>query len=160
MQHCLHCADPRSSGLNVPSLWVVAEQEIDASIADYLWFPTDQKPLQQLMKDWVGGKDFYDINAYVIGPFFAFVLGAVGVVIGGIIKRRSLVAPIMGAVAGFWMTWTYLTQPVYKYGLNYGLHVAVAIALLVVSVATLALYIAEKIMITRERNKKYKQYRQ
>lgn len=143
--------------------WVIAEQEIDASIADYLWFPTDQEALESMMKEWTGitkKSDFIAVkNDIVLGLFFSFVLGAVGVVVGGVVKRRSVVAPLMGAVAGVAMTITYLTQVVFTYGQNYGLHLAVAVVTAVVCLFTLALYVAQKVYQTREKNKKYKQYR-
>ena len=144
--------------------WVIPEQEIDASISGYLWFPTDHEALEDAIKDWNGiskKTDYNELkNDIVLGLFFSFVLGAVGVVVGGVIKRKSIVAPLFGAVAGVWMTVLYLTQVAFTYGQNYGLHVAVAIVTAVVSVGTLALYAAQKIYKTREKNKKYKQYRQ
>lgn len=144
--------------------WVFAEQEIDASIADYLWFPTDLENLEDMMKDWTGltkKADFVAMkNDMVLPLFFSFVLSAVAFVIGGIIKRRTIVAPLMGAVSGVWMTVALLTQTVFSYGQNFGLVVAVAAVTGVVCVATLGLYVAQKIYQTREKNKKYKQYRQ
>lgn len=146
--------------------WVIPEQEIDASIADYLWFPTDHEALEDAIKDWNGlskKADYVELkNDIVLGLFFSFVLGAVGVVIGGVIKRKTIVAPLFGAVAGVWMTALYVSQVAFSaaYVQNYGLHLAVAVVTAVASVGTLALYVAQKIYQTREKNKKYKQYRQ
>lgn len=143
--------------------WVFAEQEVDASICDYLWFPTDEEVLEDMMKDWTGlskKSDFVEYkNDVVVGLFFSFVLGCVGVVLGGVIKRKSILAPLFGAVAGLWMTYGFLTKVIYSYGQNYALHLAVAAVTGIVSLATLGLYAAQKIQKAREKNLKYKQYR-
>ena len=143
--------------------WVFAEQEVNASISDYLWFPTDEAELEGMMKDWTGlskKSDFVEYtNDVVLGLFFSFVLGSIGVVLGGVIKNKSILAPLFGAVAGLWMTYGLLTKEIFTYGQNYMLHVVVAAVTGFVCLATLGLYIAHKIHLTREKNKKYKQYR-
>lgn len=143
--------------------WVLPEVEDSASVAGYLWWPTDHEGLQDMLKDWTGlskKADFVEwTNDIVLGLFFSFVLSAVGAVIGGVIKKKSIVAPLFGAVSGVWMTVLFLTQDVFTYGQNYGLQVAVALVTGFVCVATLGLYIAHKAVKTHEKNLKYKQYR-
>lgn len=137
--------------------WVVPEKEIDASMSDYLWMTWQQKDLEKQMKDWVGGKDNYFINNYIAALFFGFV-GAAIAVIAGIIKRKSLWAPIMGFLAGGWMLWGLLTQPVFKYGVNYSTQLYIAIAVFAASLGTIVLNIVVKMVENYKKNEKYRQF--
>ena len=137
--------------------WVVPEKEIDASMVDYLWMTWKEKDLEKQMKDWVGGKDNYLMNNYIATLFFGFVPAALAVIVG-IIKRKSLWAPIMGFLAGGWMVWGLATQAVFKYGVNYTTQLAIAIAVLVASLGTIVLKLLLKMVENHKKNEKYRQF--
>lgn len=139
--------------------WVYPEKEVDASMSDYLWFTWEQKDLEKLMKEWVGGKDNYMGNSYIAALFFGFVFGAIAV-IAGALKRKTLWGPIMGFAAGGWMVWGLATQPVFQaqYVQNYGLHFGIALAVFLVCTATLVLNIVVKLVENYKKNEKYRQF--
>lgn len=137
--------------------WVFPEKEVETSLVDYLWFTTEHPGMEKLIKQWTGIKKIQEImNSYIIGLFFGFVVGCVAIIFG-IIKRKLLIAPVLGVVASGWMVWGLTSQIGFKYG-NYKPILIVSIVALVACVANIVMNIVVKMVQSYKKNAKYREF--
>lgn len=112
--------------------WNTGEQTV--SINSYVWMPSDQRALETYFADTLGEK--VDINSVVTAPVFLLLLGALGAVLS-IFKGQSAFGSLLGIPFGIVGIWGYATCPVLRLGSMWGLHLALCIAALVLSVGAL-----------------------
>ena len=137
--------------------WVFPEKEVETSLVDYLWFTTEHPGMEKLIKQWTGVKKIYEVmNSYIATLFFGFVFGCLGIIFG-IIKRKLLVAPILGFAASGWMIWGLTTQICFKYG-NYKPILAVSIVVMVACVADVVMHAVVKMVQSYKKNAKYREF--
>ena len=112
--------------------WNTGEQTV--SINSYVWMPSGQTKLEAYFADALGEK--VDINSVVTAPVLLLVLGVLGAALS-IFKGQSAFGSLLGIPFGIVGIWGYATCPVLRLGSLWGLHLALCIAALALSVGAL-----------------------
>jgi len=112
------------------------EGELSASISAYIWFPNDHKDLTTYLTEAVS--EDYAIEQILLMPIVTLILGACGIVFC-LIKADHPVTLLFPAACGLVGVWGYLAKPAFRLGANWGVHLAVCLAMLTVAVCALVL---------------------
>lgn len=117
--------------------WHYGEQgELSASINAYIWLPSEYKDLTKHLTAAIG--EDYSINQVLIMPIVTLILEVCG--IGFCLARRDhTITRVFPAACGLVGIWGYLAEPAFRLGANWGVHLIVCIAMLLVSAYSLYL---------------------
>lgn len=121
--------------------WCYGDQETQtASINGYIWFPNDHKELNHYLKT-IAGSDF-EVDQILLMPIFNLLAGFFGILLC-LTKPHTPIIKILPAACGLVGLWGYLTEPVFRLGTNWGIHLLVCAALLIVAGGFLFCYIRD-----------------
>lgn len=112
--------------------WSLEGREV--SIGGYVWFVSDHGDLTAYFQEWLGNGDF---DAGSIAGIDTIII--VACVIGLIfcLKNNEDIWPVIfPAVCGILGLYQYITFPVFQLGNNWGFHLAICIAMLVMAIVT------------------------
>lgn len=114
--------------LQFSPFWQTEEGAV--SIQGYIWFPSSHTELQGVLREATGNGDF-SVNDILTMPILVLLTGVAGMVIG-LWKRQKPLALLLPTFCGLVGVWGYLVTPVMRLGANWGLHLAVCVAMAVV----------------------------
>lgn len=115
--------------------WHYGEQgELSASINAYIWLPMDHNDLTDYLTASIG--DDYVINQILFMPIVTLILEACGIPFC-LFKSKHPASLLFPAACGFAGVWGYLTKPAFRLGANWGVHLALCIAMLLVAACAL-----------------------
>jgi len=109
------------------------------SIQGYIWFPTDHAPLESYLAGQIGGD--YSINSILLMPIMVLLTTVVGIV-SSISMSDNLFVGILPLGCGLIGAVGYLSKAAFHLGTNWGLHLAVCVAL--AAVAALKMFFLAK----------------
>lgn len=115
--------------------WELESETI--SMSDYIWTPNENKSFTKLIKAELDDKKFDPVRI-VLWPVLTLVLGAAGIVLC-FVKKDTLLPYIVAVCCGLTGALTYLTSEIFRWGTTWGLHLAIAVVVLVAGVAGLVL---------------------
>ena len=104
---------------------------MSTSIQSYVWFPTDHAALESYIAGQVGGE--YNINSIILMPVIVIVATVVGIVLCLSMSDNFFVG-LVPLGCGLVGAWGYLTKAAFQLGTNWGLHLAVCIAMIAVAI--------------------------
>lgn len=109
--------------------WHFGEGETaeSVSINSYVWFPGDQRNLEDYFQEALGEK--VDLNAFVAGPIMMLVFGAAGVIVC-CLKADCAAASLLPIVAGGGGIWAYATTAALRLGSMWEVQMGLCIAAL------------------------------
>lgn len=114
-----------------------------SSLQGYIWFPNNDKALGDMLAT---SADGFDINALVTCPVFQLLFASAGILLF-LFMPRSILPALLGGFAGIFGIAGFATQPLLRLGLNWGLQLALNIALLVIAaLALLSVFFQRKEM--------------
>lgn len=106
--------------------WELDGQSV--SISGYIWFPLDHAELTAHFTEAIN-PDF-KVDSLVLSSLLQLVVPAVGIVLF-LYNRESIFVTCCTAAAGLGGIWSFLSKPAFRLGMNWQIHCAFAIALLV-----------------------------
>jgi|GEM_PF-1238919 len=118
-----------------------------ASLQEYIWTPAEFLYFEKYFEKEFG-KDF-ELNQVIVMPVVTLVCGVLGIICG-LIKHDKAWPGILAALAGIVGAYGYLMQPFFQMGPNWQVHLAVCIALAVVSVTMLVINAVQKFKILKK----------
>lgn len=99
---------------------------MSTSIQSYIWFPTDHAALESYLSGQVGGA--YSINSILLMPIIVLVTTVVGIILN-IAMSDNLFVSLVPLGCGLVGIWGYLSKAAFQLGTNWGLHLAVCVAM-------------------------------
>lgn len=99
---------------------------MSTSIQSYIWFPTDHAALESYLSGQVGGE--YSINSILLMPIIVLVTTVVGIILN-IAMSDNLFVSLVPLGCGLVGIWGYLSKAAFQLGTNWGLHLAVCVAM-------------------------------
>lgn len=106
------------------------ENEITTSINGYIWFPTNHKELTSYLQENVR-KDF-EVDQILLMPIFNLIAGFAGILLC-LMKSYLPVVRLLPAACGLVGIWGFMTEPAFRLGENWMLHLLICILLLIVA---------------------------
>ncbi len=100
----------------------------EVSMGGLTWLPTDHADLQSHLSQQTGEQ--FDINSFVLGPILVEILCILAVVFFAW-KPHSLLSGCINTATGAVGVITYLTNSPLRYGMHWGGHLALHIAIVV-----------------------------
>lgn len=124
--------------LQFTPFWSLGEEgaEIVSSIGQYIWRPSDCKPLEKALKAVESVGSDFKVGHMVLWPVVLLVASAAGAVLC-VIKPKFYLTSAATIVAGLAGMIGYLTVPALKLGTNWALHMGLSAVILAAGVLML-----------------------
>ena len=122
--------------------WHLGDEAKDVSIQGFTWFPTDHKDLESKIAEKTRDVDFV-VTHIIAMPILELLLCAAGAVCCCFMSKNPLML-LFPSAAGLFGLWGYLTQPAFRLGGTWLVHVAICVALLILGAGGLFLGMKNK----------------
>ena len=110
------------------------------SIHEFIWFPTENEPVKAFIQERIGSD--FAVDSLVAMPVVVLIAGAVGIVMA-FKSEPKLWTGITGILCGGCALLGYLTEPAFRTGNLWGLHLLLSLCVLLSGV--LAIYMSVKL---------------
>ena len=112
-----------------------------ASVAAYFWLPLDYAALTNAMAGMIEG---YTINSMLLLPALVQIAGILSVVLFAVNRKPSILTDLCSLLCA--LGWAFcLFNPVFRLGNLWGVHLMIALLLLLVSIGSLVYRIRETV---------------
>ena len=116
--------------------------ETTASIQDYVWFPKENKGLNDYFKQVTGDRTFR-VNDMMLMPVIVIACSILGL-FSCTVKSGKVSSAIIPLICGVVGIWGYRSSPLFQTADSWIIHLVICILLTVLSALTFVVYFAKK----------------
>ena len=117
------------------TFWTYGKDK-SVSLQGYIWFPADHSALNKQLNADLGLTGNFNPSSILLFPVLTLLTGAVGVVLGLLFSDR-LISAILPILCGASAIVGYIIKPALQLGINWQLHLAAAVLLVLAGVVHL-----------------------